>query len=49
MGLKVWFELAGCRNQHKGKFLHRRVFFFGTAKHSARVVYGLLYFFFFSD
>ena len=49
MGLKVRFELAGCRNQCEGEFLHGWVSFFGTAKHPAGVIHELLHSFLFSD
>ena len=49
MGLEVRLELAGCRNQCEGDFLHRQVSFFNTAKHPAGVVHGLLHFFLFSN
>ena len=49
MGLKVRFERANYRNQCESKFLHGWISFFGTVKHLAGVIYGLLHSFFFSD
>ena len=49
MGLKVWFEFAGCHDQSEGEFLHRWVSFLCTAKHQAGVVHGLLNLVFFSN
>ena len=49
MGLKVWFELAGYRNQCEREFLDGQVSFFGTAKCLVGVIHGLLHFFLFFD
>ena len=49
MGLEVWFELAGCRNQSEGELLHWQISFFCTTKCLAGVVHGLLNLVFFPD